>query len=258
MKLGVLKETKSKENRVALSPNVAKSLITKGYKVFIEDGAGAASSYSNEAYVNAGAAIVSTSDIYNTSEVILRVNAPLDNEISQLKEGTIWISLLLHKSNPELIEKLAAKKVTAISMDAIPRISRAQSMDVLSSQANLAGYKAVILGGDQMGRIFPLMMTAAGTITPAKVLIFGIGVAGLQAIATAKRLGAVVEATDVRPETKEQAESLGAKFIQVEAMKVEAKVTSDKDSITSPEDIIQMMVSSIMIAIQMKMKVNIS
>lgn len=110
MKLGVLKETKSKENRVALSPNVAKSLITKGYKILIEDSAGSASSYSNDAYINAGATIVSTSDIYNTADVILRVNAPSDSEISQLKEGTIWISLLLHKSNPELIEKLAAKK----------------------------------------------------------------------------------------------------------------------------------------------------
>lgn len=240
MKLGVLKETKSRENRVALSPNVAKSLITKGYKIYIEDGAGSASSYSNEAYESAGATIVSTADIYSNAEVILRINAPSDSEISQLKEGTIWISLLLHKSNPELIEKLAAKKVTAISMDAIPRISRAQSMDVLSSQANLAGYKAVILGGDQMGRIFPLMMTAAGTITPAKVLIFGIGVAGLQAIATAKRLGAVVEATDVRPETKEQAESLGAKFIQVEGAKVETNEASDKILMITPEVISQM------------------
>jgi NAD(P) transhydrogenase subunit alpha len=239
VKLGVLKETKSRENRVALSPNVAKSLITKGYKLFIEDGAGSASSYSNEAYTNAGASIVSASDIYSNAEVILRINAPSDSEISQLKEGTIWMSMLLHKSNPELIEKLAAKKVAAISLDAIPRISRAQSMDVLSSQANLAGYKAVILGGNEMGRIFPLMMTAAGTITPAKVLIFGIGVAGLQAIATAKRLGAVVEATDMRPETKEQAESLGAKFIQVEGTKVETKTDSDKDLIITPEVIAQ-------------------
>jgi NAD(P) transhydrogenase subunit alpha len=121
VKLGVLKETKSRENRVALSPNVAKSLITKGYKLFIEDGAGSASSYSNEAYTNAGATIVSASDIYSNAEVILRINAPSDSEISQLKEGTIWMSMLLHKSNPELIEKLAAKKVAAISLDAIPR-----------------------------------------------------------------------------------------------------------------------------------------
>ncbi|MFM9945041.1 MAG: Re/Si-specific NAD(P)(+) transhydrogenase subunit alpha [Bacteroidia bacterium] len=223
MKLGVLKETKSNENRVALSPNVAKSLIAKGYKIVVEDGAGAGSSYSNEAYTNIGATISPASDIYNNAEVILRINSPSDSEISHLKEGTIWMSMLLHKSNPELIEKLSAKKVTAISMDAIPRISRAQSMDVLSSQANLAGYKAVILGANEMGKIFPLMMTAAGTITPSKVLIFGIGVAGLQAIATAKRLGAVVEATDVRPETKEQAESLGAKFIQVEGASVQSE-----------------------------------
>ena len=223
MKLGVLKETKSKENRVALSPNVVKSLISKGHSICVENGAGQGSSYSDEAYINAGATISSSSDIYKTSEVLLRINAPSDSEISELKEGIIWISILLHKSNPELMEKLAAKKVTAISMDAIPRISRAQSMDVLSSQANLAGYKAVILGANEMGKMFPLMMTAAGTITPAKVLIYGIGVAGLQAIATAKRLGAVVEATDVRPETKEQAESLGAKFIQVEGASVQSE-----------------------------------
>ena len=223
MKLGVLKETKSNENRVSLSPNVVKSLISRGDIVSVEDGAGLGSSYSNEAYTLAGASIVSASEIYNNAEVILRINAPSDSEIEQLKADTIWMSMLLHKSNPELIEKLAAKKVSAISLDAIPRISRAQSMDVLSSQANLAGYKAVILGANEMGKIFPLMMTAAGTITPSKVLIFGIGVAGLQAIATAKRLGSVVEATDVRPETKEQAESLGAKFIQVEGAAVQSE-----------------------------------
>lgn len=223
MKLGVLKETKSNENRVALSPNVAKSLISNGYEISVEDGAGLGSSYSNEAYTLAGASIVAASDVYNNSEVILRINAPSDSEIEQLNEGCIWMSMLLHKSNPELIEKLSAKKVTAISLDAIPRISRAQSMDVLSSQANLAGYKAVILGANEMSKIFPLMMTAAGTITPSKVLIFGIGVAGLQAIATAKRLGSVVEATDVRAETKEQAESLGAKFIQVEGAAVQSE-----------------------------------
>lgn len=220
MKLGILKETKSNENRVALSPNVAKNLIAKGYNIWIEDGCGQGSSYSNDAFIAVGAGIATAAEICETAQVILRINPPSDEEIAKLKEGTIWISMLLHKSNPELIQKLAAKKVTAVSMDAIPRISRAQSMDVLSSQANLGGYKAVILGANEMGKIFPLMMTAAGTITPAKVLIFGVGVAGLQAIATAKRLGAVVEATDVRPETKEQAESLGAKFITVEGASV--------------------------------------
>jgi len=224
VKLGVLKETKSNENRVALSPNVVKGLISKGYKIWVEENAGQGSSYSNEAYTTAGATITSSiPDICNNVDVILRVNPPTDHEIAPLKEGIIWISLLYHKSNPELIQKLADKKVTAISMDAIPRISRAQSMDVLSSQANLAGYKAVILGANEMGKIFPLMMTAAGTITPAKVLIFGVGVAGLQAIATAKRLGSVVEATDVRMETKEQAESLGAKFITVEGASVQSE-----------------------------------
>lgn len=223
MKLGVLKETKAGENRVALSPNVAKNLISAGHQIWVEKGAGEGSSYSDESYLNAGANLSGAADIHKEVEVLLRINAPNDSEIQTLKEGAIWISMLLHKSNPDLIKKLADKKVTAISMDAIPRISRAQSMDVLSSQANLAGYKAVILGANEMGKIFPLMMTAAGTITPAKVLIFGIGVAGLQAIATAKRLGAVVEATDVRPETKEQAESLGAKFIQVEGASVQSE-----------------------------------
>ncbi|MCB9252195.1 MAG: Re/Si-specific NAD(P)(+) transhydrogenase subunit alpha [Flavobacteriales bacterium] len=223
MKLGVLKETKPNEKRVAMSPNVAKNLIGKGHTILVESGAGEGSSYSDESYRTAGASVVNTEEIYSGSEVILRINAPSGEEISKVKEGCIWISMLLHKSNPELIQSLAAKKVTAVSMDAIPRISRAQSMDVLSSQANLAGYKAVILGADQMGKIFPLMMTAAGTITPAKVLIYGVGVAGLQAIATAKRLGAVVEATDVRPETKEQAESLGAKFITVEGASVQSE-----------------------------------
>lgn len=223
MKLGILKETKPNENRVSMSPNVAKNLIAKGYKIWVEDGAGQGSSYSNEAYVNAGASIASSGEIISSTEVILRINPPSEAEVESLREGLIWISLLMHKSNPALIEKLASKKVTAISMDAIPRISRAQSMDVLSSQANLAGYKAVILGANEMGKIFPLMMTAAGTITPAKVLIYGVGVAGLQAIATAKRLGAVVEATDVRPETKEQAESLGAKFITVEGASVQSE-----------------------------------
>jgi NAD(P) transhydrogenase subunit alpha len=220
VKLGVLKETKSNESRVSLSPNVVKNIIAKGHQIWVESDAGNNSSYSNDAYTQAGATIASASDIYANADVLLRVNPPNDSEIGLLREGVTWISLLYHKSSPELVSKLAAKKVTAISMDAIPRISRAQSMDVLSSQANLAGYKAVILGANEMGKIFPLMMTAAGTITPAKVLIYGVGVAGLQAIATAKRLGSVVEATDVRPETKEQAESLGAKFIMVEGATV--------------------------------------
>ncbi|MFZ9754837.1 MAG: NAD(P) transhydrogenase subunit alpha, partial [Bacteroidia bacterium] len=148
------------------------------------------------------------------------IHPPTLEQCGRLKQGSVWISQLYHLSNAETVEALAKQGVSAVSLDAIPRISRAQSMDVLSSQANLAGYRAVIEGAGHLDRIFPLLMTAAGTVTPAKVLIFGAGVAGLQAIATAKRLGAVVEATDVRPETKEQVESLGGKFIEVKGAEV--------------------------------------
>lgn len=234
MKIGVVKETKANEKRVAISPVVVKSLISKGYQVSIENGAGLASSFSDESFAEAGAQLKSMSDVINNSDMLIGINPPTDDLINQLGVGKIWISLLYHKSYPETIKKLSVRKITAFSMDAIPRISRAQNMDVLSSQANLGGYKAVILGANELGKIFPLMMTAAGTITPSKVLIFGVGVAGLQAIATAKRLGAVVEATDVRPETKEQAESLGAKFIQVED-KVTSHAATTPDSIITPE-----------------------
>jgi NAD(P) transhydrogenase subunit alpha len=168
--------------------------------------------------------MMSKRDALAQAQIVAKVNAPNDEEIGMMQAGSACISFLYAANNPALIQKLAAKKITAISMDAIPRISRAQNMDALSSQANLGGYKAVILGASQLGKIFPLLMTSAGTITPSKVLIYGAGVAGLQAIATAKRLGAVVECTDVRPETKEQIESLGGKFIEVkdaEAAKVE-------------------------------------
>ena len=162
-------------------------------------------------------------DLFKNADVLIKIN-PFDNkELKGLKKGQIIIAQLFHKSHPKDMKIISKQGATAFSMDAIPRISRAQDMDVLSSQANLGGYKAVILGANHMEKIFPMMMTAAGTITPAKVLIFGVGVAGLQAIATAKRLGAVVEATDVRPETKEQVESLGGKFIEVKGVEVESE-----------------------------------
>lgn len=200
---------------MALSPQVVKQLIQKGHTVLVESGAGDASAFSNSSYEKEGASIVDGSAISAESDVIIRVNPPEISEVDSYREGTVLISLLYHLMNEELCARLAGRRVSAFSMDAIPRISRAQSMDVLSSQSNLAGYKAVLMGANEMTRIFPLMMTAAGTIQPSKVLIFGVGVAGLQAIATAKRLGAVVEATDVRPECQEQAESLGARFITV-------------------------------------------
>ncbi len=221
MKIGTVKETRAGENRVALSPDVVKALVKQGFQCFVESGAGVASNFSDDAFKNAGAEVLANaSDVYNQVDALVKVNAPEQSEINALKEGTAVISFIYHLSNPQLVEQLNAKKLTVFSMDAIPRISRAQSMDALSSQANLAGYKAVLLGAHHSARIFPMLMTAAGTITPAKVLIFGAGVAGLQAIGTAKRLGAVVEVTDIRPETKEQVESLGGKFISFDTGEV--------------------------------------
>ncbi len=215
MKIGILKETQKGEKRVAITPKIAKQLVDKGFEVRVEENAGANSSYKNSDYSKAGAPIRSKKDIFSKADVLIKIN-PFDNEeMEKLKKGQIIIAQLFHKSHPNDMQIISKRGATALSLDAIPRISRAQDMDVLSSQSNLAGYKAVIRGAYEMTKIFPLMMTAAGTITPARVLVYGVGVAGLQAIATAKRLGAIVEATDIRLETKEQTESLGAKFITV-------------------------------------------
>ncbi len=214
MKIGTIKESKNKETRVALTPDVVKNFVKQGFECVIESGAGLHSYFTDEAYKNAGAEILgSAKEVCEVSDVLVKVNAPSIEEITLMKEGSILISFLYHLTNPDLIATLNNRKISAFSTDAMPRISRAQSMDVLSSQSNLAGYKAVLLAADNAPKIFPMLMTAAGTITPAKVVIFGAGVAGLQAIGTAKRLGAVVEVTDIRPETKEQVESLGGKFI---------------------------------------------
>ncbi|MBN7815279.1 Re/Si-specific NAD(P)(+) transhydrogenase subunit alpha [Algoriphagus pacificus] len=215
MKIGVLKETKEHENRVALSPDVIKLLIKNEFEVLVESGAGIKSYFSDEEYQAAGASIVAKSGVFE-SDVLLKVNIFTLDEVSQMKEKSACISLMYAYNHPEILDEMNKKSISSFSMDAVPRISRAQKMDALSSQANLAGYKSVILGSNYLGIIFPLMMTASGTITPAKVLIFGAGVAGLQAIATAKRLGAIVEVSDVRPETKEQVESLGGRFLTVE------------------------------------------
>jgi NAD(P) transhydrogenase subunit alpha len=218
LKIAVPKETKPYEKRVALTPDVVKSLTKAGFTCYIENGAGFHSNYLDEAYQRAGAAIVPAStDLFREADIVLKVNAPSPEEISLIKPGAVLISFLYAYTIPGSVQALLDKQVSAFAMDAVPRISRAQKMDALSSQANLAGYKAVLLGANHLAKIFPLMMTAAGTITPAKVLIFGAGVAGLQAIATAKRLGAVVEVTDVRPETKEQVESLGGRFLEVKS-----------------------------------------
>jgi len=215
MIIGVVKETKEYENRVALSPEVVKLVRKKGFDVVVEAGAGEKSYFSNQDYEASGATIGSTKSALE-ADLILKVNLATPQEIAQMKEGAAYISYMYAYQHPEVIAAFNAKRISTFSMDAVPRISRAQKMDALSSQANLAGYKAVILGANYLGKIFPLLMTASGTITPARVLIFGAGVAGLQAIATAKRLGAVVECTDVRPETKEQVESLGGRFLTVE------------------------------------------
>ncbi|MFN8354176.1 MAG: Re/Si-specific NAD(P)(+) transhydrogenase subunit alpha [Spirosomataceae bacterium] len=218
LKIAVLKESKPYERRVALTPDVAKNLLKAGFSVSVEADAGEGSSFADEAYQAVGAVVEAKSTLLANADIVLKINAPTDEEISAMKSGAVLISFLYAYTVPDLVKALNQKKVSAFAMDAVPRISRAQTMDALSSQANLAGYKSVILGANALGKIFPLMMTAAGTIKPSKVLIFGAGVAGLQAVATAKRLGAVVEVTDVRPETKEQVESLGGKFLQVEGM----------------------------------------
>ncbi|MCE7054824.1 Re/Si-specific NAD(P)(+) transhydrogenase subunit alpha [Algoriphagus sp. AGSA1] len=229
MKIGVLKETKQGEQRVALSPDVVKQLIKKEFTVTVEKDAGIGSNFSDEEYKSSGAEIGNAQEVFS-ADVLLKVNLFTKEEIAQMKEGCVCISIMYAYNHPEILDELNKKSITSFSMDAVPRISRAQKMDCLSSQANLAGYKSVILGANYLEKIFPLMMTASGTITPAKVLIFGAGVAGLQAIATAKRLGAVVEVSDVRPETKEQVESLGGRFLSVEGaedVKVEGGYASE-------------------------------
>ncbi|NNK88753.1 MAG: Re/Si-specific NAD(P)(+) transhydrogenase subunit alpha [Flavobacteriaceae bacterium] len=233
MTIGILKETQKGETRVVISPNIAKQLIEKKFKVLVEEDAGEKSSFKNSDYSAAGAEIEERGVVFKEADVLLKINPFSEDDLKLVNEGQVLISQLFHKSNPKLIKALSDAKVSAFSLDAMPRISRAQDMDVLSSQSNLAGYKSVIRGAYEMKKILPLMMTAAGTITPARVLVYGVGVAGLQAIATAKRLGAIVEATDIRPETKEQTESLGAKFIEVESEGEEsggvyAKVASEE------------------------------
>ena len=214
MKVGVLKETLPGERRVALVPEVVGKLKAAGVDVVIESGAGVEASFPDAMYVEAGASIALTADLYEHADVLLKVQKPTEAEVAKLRSGQTLVGLLSPLIDPQLMQTLAGKGVTAISLDAIPRtLSRAQTMDVLSSQANIGGYKAVLVAAEVFGRYFPLLTTAAGTAKPANVLILGIGVAGLQAIGTARRLGAVVKAYDVRPETKEQAESLGAQFV---------------------------------------------
>jgi NAD(P) transhydrogenase subunit alpha len=216
MKVGVAKETAPGERRVALVPEALGKLQAAGCEILVESGAGAGSAIPDGVYADAGATIVSTDALYQQSDVVLKVAKPSPAEVARLRQGQTVIGFLQPLIDPQLAADLAARGVTAISLDAIPRtLSRAQTMDALSSQANVGGYKAVLIAANAYPRYFPLLTTAAGTAKPANVLILGIGVAGLQAIGTAKRLGAVVHAYDVRPETAEQAESLGAKFVKL-------------------------------------------
>lgn len=216
MKVGVARETAAGERRVALVPEELGKLTAAGLDVLVEADAGAGAMIPDQAFADAGATIVATDDLYAAADVILRVQKPTGPEVSKLRSGQAVIGLLQPLLDPALMQTLATAGVTAVSLDAIPRtLSRAQTMDALSSQANVGGYKAVLIAANTFGRYFPLLTTAAGTAKPANVLILGIGVAGLQAIGTAKRLGAVVAAYDVRPETAEQAESLGAKFVRL-------------------------------------------
>ena len=213
MQIGVPLETVSGEARVAATPETVKKLVGQGHTLKVQAGAGIRAGITDAAYETAGASIVDAATALG-SEMVLKVRAPSEAELAQIKPSTTLIGMLdpFDRAN---LERMAAAGITAFALEAAPRTTRAQSMDVLSSQANIAGYKAVMLAADKYPRFFPMLMTAAGTVKAARVVILGVGVAGLQAIATAKRLGAVIEASDVRPSVKEQIESLGGKFIDV-------------------------------------------
>lgn len=224
MIVAIPKEILPEENRVAAIPATVKELIKNGMEVIVEAGAGEKAFFSDESYKEAGATIEKdTKKLYDKADLVLKVNHPVLNEALKtheaelLKEGSAFVSFFQTTREQEAVKKLTDRKITGFSMHLIPRTTLAQKMDALSSQSNIAGYKAVLIGASHLGKYMPLLMTAAGTIPPAKVLILGAGVAGLQAVATAKRLGAQVEVFDVRPDVKEQVESLGAKFVEVES-----------------------------------------
>jgi NAD(P) transhydrogenase subunit alpha len=216
MKVGIPNESASGENRVATTPDVIKRLSNKGVDFVVESGAGAGASIPDEQFADAGATIATDPSEVWGADVVAKVRAPSTDEIARLRQGGVLIGFLAPLTSPETTRALADAKVTAFAMEAIPRITRAQSMDALSSQATVAGYRAVLIAGLDMGRFFPMLTTAAGTIKPASVLVLGAGVAGLQAIATARRLGAQVTAFDVRSAVKEQVQSLGAKFLELD------------------------------------------
>jgi len=221
MRIGIPAETRPGETRVAATPETIKKYLAGKHQVVVQSGAGLASSITDEAYILAGAQIAGAAEALGC-ELVLKVRAPVSNERAMMKPGSVLVGML-NPFDADNTAAMAAAGIQAFALEAAPRITRAQSMDVLSSQANIAGYKAVMLAANTYGRFMPMLMTAAGTVKAARVLIMGVGVAGLQAIATAKRLGAVIEASDVRPPVKEQVESLGAKFIDVPYLTDEEK-----------------------------------
>ena len=241
--VAVIKETSEHEHRVALSPEVASQLLKHDLEVWVESNAGLASNFLNKAYEESGANIISSKDeLLSQVDILLAVQTPADEDLAKLKKGAVLICFIWGIQNPELIGKLKELSISSLGMDAIPRISRAQNMDALSSMSSIAGYKASLIAANELDKYFPMMMTAAGTIPPSKALILGAGVAGLQAIATCRKLGAVVEAFDVRPAVKEQVQSLGAKFIEVELSDEEtetkggyAKELTDEDKLKQRE-----------------------
>lgn len=225
MLIGIPLETVAGETRVAFTPETVKKLKAQGHTIRVQSGAGIAASATDEAYVAAGAEITDAAGALG-ADMVLKVRSPQAAELAQMKPGTALVGIL-NPFDKEGLQALTDARLTAFALEAAPRTTRAQSMDVLSSQANIAGYKAVMIAADKYQRLFPMLMTAAGTIKAARVVILGVGVAGLQAIATAKRLGAVIEASDVRPSVKEQVESLGAKFIDVPYETAEEKEAAE-------------------------------
>ena len=214
MKVGVPRETAANERRVALVPDTVARLVRSGFEVLVEAGAGESAPFSASAYQAAGATIVSeAAELFGAADIVLKVQKPPPTEVARCRPGTALVGLLHPAMNPDLVQLLAARELTSFSLDLLPRVARAQPMDALSSQATVAGYVSVLLAAQASGRFFPMLVTAAGTLPPAQVLVLGAGVAGLQAIATARRLGAVVQAFDIRPPVKEQVESLGATFL---------------------------------------------
>lgn len=221
MRVGVLRETAPGETRVALVPEAVGRLVQSGWDVHVEPGAGAAAHYPDSAYSAVGAHLTPAEPLLAEADLVLKVQRPSPGEVRQMKPGSTFIGFLQPMWNLDLLAQLAERQITALAMELVPRITRAQSMDALSSQATVAGYKAALVGASMLDRLLPMMMTAAGTLVPAKVLVLGAGVAGLQAVATARRLGGVVTAFDVRPVVKEQVQSLGARFLELPQVNAE-------------------------------------